>query len=182
MLAGRKSKGRIVGEVLFNGRSLREAELGRISGYVEQSDSHEPYATVREAVQFAAHTRLPRTLSTAEKEKRVENTLAALDLLGVADKVIGSPETGGIAPELRKKVTIAVELVVGPAVLFLDEPVSGSRDRDEGLLGAQSTRGRGSTNSHHLVQECAPGRVVCVFALVLVRRCVLKRAYARTCA
>merc|ERR1719168_365331 len=39
--------------------------------------------------------------------------------------VIGNDEEGGIAPEYRKKVTIGVELVMDPGLLFLDEPTTG---------------------------------------------------------
>lgn len=43
----------------------------------------------------------------------------------VVDDLIGDVDTGGVSPEMRKKVTIAVELVMNPGILFLDEPTTG---------------------------------------------------------
>jgi hypothetical protein len=37
----------------------------------------------------------------------------------VADQQIGVPDMGGLSGELRKKVTIAVELIMNPGILFL---------------------------------------------------------------
>jgi ABC-type multidrug transport system ATPase subunit len=37
----------------------------------------------------------------------------------VADQQIGSAAMGGITPDARKRVTIAVELVMDPKILFL---------------------------------------------------------------
>src|ERR1700730_6979471 len=36
-----------------------------------------------------------------------------------------SPGLGGVSQEIRKKVTIAVELIMEPQLLFLDEPTTG---------------------------------------------------------
>ena len=51
--------------------------------------------------------------------------LKELELTAVAEEKIGNVALGGLSPELRKKVTIAVELVTGPSILFLDEPTTG---------------------------------------------------------
>lgn len=48
-----------------------------------------------------------------------EQVIKALNLSEVADRVIGVPEMGGLSGELRKKVTIAVELIMNPGILFL---------------------------------------------------------------
>ena len=64
-------------------------------------------------------------MAQAERAERIEAVLHQLDLSHVADERIGNVESGGLAPELRKKVTIAVELVMDPGVLFLDEPTTG---------------------------------------------------------
>ncbi len=55
----------------------------------------------------------------------VDATLAALGLTAVADTPIGMPTMGGLSHEVRKRVTIAVELVARPRVLFCDEPTTG---------------------------------------------------------
>eukprot|EP01114_Cavostelium_apophysatum_P010052 TRINITY_DN2344_c0_g1_i2.p1 TRINITY_DN2344_c0_g1~~TRINITY_DN2344_c0_g1_i2.p1 ORF type:complete len:923 (+),score=187.48 TRINITY_DN2344_c0_g1_i2:174-2942(+) len=56
VLAQRKTQGKVEGKILLNGAPLR-ADFERITGYVEQMDVHEPYFTVREALQFSAKLR-----------------------------------------------------------------------------------------------------------------------------
>ncbi len=40
--------------------------------------------------------------------------------------VVGLPGISGLSVEQRKRLTIAVELVANPAVVFMDEPTSGT--------------------------------------------------------
>merc|ERR1712063_167878 len=68
---------------------------------------------------------LRATIPHTEKLRRVEETIDQLHLRDVADRMVGMPETGGLSMELRKKLSIAVELVAEPAIFFLDEPTSG---------------------------------------------------------
>ncbi len=124
VLANKKTGGYVTGSMLINNKP-RDASFQLISGYVEQFDSHEETATVREAIEFSAALRLPADMDPREKAERVESVLDTLGLRGVQDQQIGSIERGGISPELRKKVTIGVELVMNPAILFLDEPTTG---------------------------------------------------------
>lgn len=126
VLAGRKTEGRTEGSILFNGKPRDTAAFRRVAGYVEQADSHEPTATVRETILFSARTRLPRDTTTAQKEERVDEVIRTLGLTSVQDHRIGAVGAGGVPAEIRKKVTIAVELVIWPAILFLDEPTTGS--------------------------------------------------------
>lgn len=81
--------------------------------------------TVRETVTFAAKLRLPQTTPEQEKRHRVEELLGLLGLSSVADSVIGKEGKRGISGGERKRVSIAVELITNPDVLFLDEPTSG---------------------------------------------------------
>lgn len=83
-----------------------------------------PTLTVQEAIQFSADLRLPGTMSKEKKKELVIWTMEQLDLLSIANKRIGSVGTG-ISQEDKKKVTIAVELVAQPGILFLDEPTTG---------------------------------------------------------
>jgi ABC-type multidrug transport system ATPase subunit len=113
VLAGKKTGGDILNPPLINGK-LRDSSFSRIAGYVEQFDSHDETATIREAIEFSATLRLPGGMPYDVKMKKVESVIR-----------IGNYERGGVSPELRKKVTIAVELVMDPGLLFLDEPTTG---------------------------------------------------------
>jgi len=112
VLAARKDEGVITGEVLLNGHTL-PLSFQRTTGYCEQLDVHLPTATVREALQFSALLRQPRTYSRKEKLQYVETIIDLLALRELADALVGSPGAG-LGVEQRKRLTIGVELVSRP--------------------------------------------------------------------
>jgi ABC-type multidrug transport system ATPase subunit len=119
VLAGKKTGGDIINDALVNGK-LRDKSFSRIAGYVEQFDSHDELSTIREAIEFSAMLRLSSNISYEDKISRVNEVIQTLRLSHVQHQRIG-----GVSPEIRKKVTIAVELVMNPGLLFLDEPTTG---------------------------------------------------------
>ncbi|WWC57723.1 uncharacterized protein I303_100257 [Kwoniella dejecticola CBS 10117] len=123
VLAARKTEGEIHGEVLMNGEAL-PVSFQRTTGYCEQVDVHLPQATVREALEFSALLRQPRSLSDKEKLEYVDVIIDLLELHDIEDAMIGTPGAG-LGVEQRKRLTIGVELVSKPSLLFLDEPTSG---------------------------------------------------------
>lgn len=124
VLAQHKTEGTITGSVLVDGRPL-PISFQRSTGYCEQLDVHEPYSTVREALQFSALLRQPKHVPRAEKLAYVETIITLLELHDIADTLIGKVGAG-LNVEQRKRVTIGVELVAKPKILlFLDEPTSG---------------------------------------------------------
>ncbi|KAK8853503.1 hypothetical protein IAR55_004210 [Kwoniella newhampshirensis] len=123
VLAQRKSEGTIHGEVLMNGKKL-PMSFQRTTGYCEQVDVHLPQATVREALEFSAVLRQPRSLPDKEKLAYVDVIIDLLELHDIEDALVGIPGQG-LGVEQRKRLTIGVELVSKPTLLFLDEPTSG---------------------------------------------------------
>ncbi|KAF9885458.1 hypothetical protein FE257_012894 [Aspergillus nanangensis] len=124
VLAQRKTEGTIRGTVLVDGREL-PVSFQRMAGYCEQLDVHEPFATVREALEFSALLRQPEHVPQEEKLAYVDTIIDLLELHDLADTLIGSVGEG-LSVEQRKRVTIGVELVSKPSILiFLDEPTSG---------------------------------------------------------
>ncbi|KAG0337192.1 hypothetical protein BG004_007746, partial [Podila humilis] len=125
VLAQRKSMGVVTGDIEVDGLPLRK-DFQRTTGYCEQLDVHVPESTVREALQFSARLRQPANVSEAEKDAYVEEIIHILEMENIADALIGTTESGlGISVEERKRLTIGVELVAKPKLLFLDEPTSG---------------------------------------------------------
>eukprot|EP01114_Cavostelium_apophysatum_P016393 TRINITY_DN464_c0_g2_i1.p1 TRINITY_DN464_c0_g2~~TRINITY_DN464_c0_g2_i1.p1 ORF type:complete len:1450 (+),score=441.85 TRINITY_DN464_c0_g2_i1:26-4351(+) len=125
VLAQRKTLGVVEGTMLLNGLPLR-VDFERITGYVEQMDVHDPYLTVREALRFSAKLRQERNVPIKEKFDYVERVLQMMEMSHMGDALIGSVESGlGISVEERKRLTIGMELVAKPHILFLDEPTSG---------------------------------------------------------
>lgn len=149
VIAGYKTGGTITGDILIDNLPKDEATWKKISGYAEQNDILNPYLTVIETLRFTASCRLP---SNVDREARVQQILELMGLENFANFVIGreqvnlcerlsvelfsllsnflnaesSQEGEGLEKHVRKRVTIAVQLVIRPRVLFLDEPVSTS--------------------------------------------------------
>nr|KAK5440522.1 hypothetical protein LTR18_007811 [Exophiala xenobiotica] len=124
VLAQRKTEGTIHGSILVDGRPL-PVSFQRSAGYCEQLDVHEPYATVREALEFSALLRQSRQTPKEEKLRYVDTIIDLLELGDIEHTLIGFPGAG-LSIEQRKRVTIGVELVAKPSILiFLDEPTSG---------------------------------------------------------
>ncbi|MBP0449354.1 MULTISPECIES: FHA domain-containing protein [unclassified Kitasatospora] len=110
------------GTVLYDGRDLYRdyAELRRRIGLVPQDDILHTQLTVRRALSYAAELRFPGDTSREEREARVDEVIRELGLESRADLVISSLSGGQ-----RKRVSVALELLTKPSLLFLDEPTSG---------------------------------------------------------
>jgi ABC-type multidrug transport system ATPase subunit len=110
------------GQVLINGEPLYEQydRLRHHIGYVPQDDIIHRELTVRQALTHAARLRLPSDVTDHELERAVDETLETLQMSHRADVLI-SHLSGG----QRKRVSVGVELLSRPGILFLDEPTSG---------------------------------------------------------
>ncbi len=110
------------GTVLVNGSDLyAEFDALRSSiGYVPQQDIVHRPLTVERVLHYVAELRLPRDISKAERAARIAQVLSLVDLGERATTRIDQLSGGQV-----KRVSIAVELLAGPRVLFLDEPTSG---------------------------------------------------------
>jgi ABC-type multidrug transport system ATPase subunit len=56
----------------------------------------------------------------------VDEVLDLVELAPLRSALVGLPGVSGLSVEQRKRLTIAVELVANPSVIFLDEPTSGA--------------------------------------------------------
>lgn len=72
---------------------------------------------------YSARLRLPRNLTRAEKIERVNIVIAQLGLEGCRNTKIGDEQDRGISGGERKRVSIGIELVTDPQILFLDEVI-----------------------------------------------------------
>jgi ABC-type multidrug transport system ATPase subunit len=128
VLALRKSSGKISGDIRLNGHPQEELSFRRCTGYVEQFDVQSPQLTIRETCDFSARLRLESSSSEITPDimkKFVSQTLDMLELTEIEDLQVGDDASGGLSFEQRKRLSIAVELVANPSIIFLDEPTSG---------------------------------------------------------
>ncbi|MFK8909601.1 FHA domain-containing protein [Streptomyces sp. YS-3] len=110
------------GTVLYDGRDLYRdyAELRQRIGLVPQDDILHAQLTVRRALGYAAELRFPQDTAKAERRARVDEVIGELGLEQRANQSIHSLSGGQ-----RKRVSVALELLTKPSLLFLDEPTSG---------------------------------------------------------
>lgn len=124
-LANRIAKGSLKGNVSLNGEVLESRLLKVISAYVMQDDLLFPMLTVEETLMFAAEFRLPRALSKSKKKMRVQALIDQLGLRNAAKTIIGDEGHRGVSGGERRRVSIGIDIVHDPIILFLDEPTSG---------------------------------------------------------
>ncbi|XP_027355162.1 ABC transporter G family member 15-like [Abrus precatorius] len=123
-LAGRLSRNVIMsGNVLLNGKK-RRLDYGVVA-YVTQEDIMLGTLTVRETISYSANLRLPCTMTKEEVNDIVEGTIMEMGLQDCADRLIGNWHLRGISGGEKKRLSIAVEILTRPCLLFLDEPTSG---------------------------------------------------------
>lgn len=110
------------GAIRFDGADLYQEydRLRSLLGYVPQDDIVHRELTVSEALFFSARLRLPTGTPKVELRKLVGQTIERLGLTAQTDARVQTLSGGQ-----RKRVSVGVELLGRPAVLFLDEPTSG---------------------------------------------------------
>lgn len=116
VLAKRKNVGEIRGEVLYNGSPVM-----RSTAYVMQDNVHIGLLTVRESIYFASELRLPEEWSREKKDKRIQKILDMLGLQEVANTIVGTEFIRGISGGQLKRLSIGVEIVNLPDLIFLGE-------------------------------------------------------------
>ncbi|MCD7463734.1 hypothetical protein HAX54_051303 [Datura stramonium] len=125
-LANRIAKESLKGAIKLNGEQLHSKLLKVISAYVMQDDLLYPMLTVEETLMLQARFRLPRTLSKSKKKGRVQALIDQLGLRNAAKTIIGDEEgRRGVSGGERRRVSIGIDIIHDPIILFLDEPASG---------------------------------------------------------
>lgn len=125
VLAGRKTGGYTEGTVSISGYPKKQDTFARVSGYCEQNDIHSPHVTVYESLLYSAWLRLSSEVKSATRKMFVEEVMDLVELKPLRNAIVGLPGVDGLSTEQRKRLTIAVELVANPSIIFMDEPTSG---------------------------------------------------------
>jgi ABC-type multidrug transport system ATPase subunit len=144
------------GDVLYDNRNLYKqfAELRQRIGLVPQDDILHKELTVKKALKYAAKLRFPADTTAQERDARIDEVLRELKLDIHKEKKVTSLSGGQ-----RKRVSVALELLTKPSLIFLDEPTSGldpGMDRDVmQLLRGLADDGRTVLVVTHSVAELA---------------------------
>ncbi|KAK9871012.1 hypothetical protein WA026_009972 [Henosepilachna vigintioctopunctata] len=122
ILAAYKSEG-TTGNILVNGKTRNEKNFRKISRYIMQDDYVQPYLTVQESMVIAANLKLG-SCETAEKKEIMIAEILDLLRLNLCKNTLAKGLSGGE----KKRLSIALEMLNNPAVIFLDEPTTGLDD------------------------------------------------------
>ncbi|KRT82798.1 ABC transporter ATP-binding protein [Oryctes borbonicus] len=121
-LAG-DAQGIVSGRIYINGEPRVMRDFRKVSCYLRQEDLVQPYLTVLESVTIATQLKLGERFSDKEKQSLAHRILSTIGL-DTSHNTAVEHLSGGE----RKRLTIALELVNNPAVIFLDEPTTGLDD------------------------------------------------------
>ncbi len=109
------------GKIFFGDKLLTEDtfnDLRQKIGYTPQTDTLHEDLTVQQAIYFAANLRLPY-LNQKQRQNKIDEVLTTLKINHIRNILIKKISGGQ-----KKRLSIAVEILSEPDILFLDEPTS----------------------------------------------------------
>nr|XP_018910658.1 PREDICTED: ATP-binding cassette sub-family G member 4 [Bemisia tabaci] len=110
----------VQGFITVNGKPRNLAEFSKLSCYITQEFAMLPVFTVRETLDIAAQLKLSEKKTIEQRAQVIENIAKLLGLYGTLETKVGNISGGE-----KKRLSIAVELLTNPPVMFFDEPTSG---------------------------------------------------------
>jgi ABC-2 type transport system ATP-binding protein len=121
--------------------------VGRVSGHDISSEGPQVRAAIGAALQEAAldphlsareHMRLQTSLHGLPKAERVARGDALIERVGLSDAA--DRRVGGYSGGMKRRLDLALALVHGPRVLFLDEPTTGLDPQSRAALWDEVAR------------------------------------------
>uniref|UniRef100_A0A7N0RHT9 ABC transporter domain-containing protein n=1 Tax=Kalanchoe fedtschenkoi TaxID=63787 RepID=A0A7N0RHT9_KALFE len=111
------------GNVLLNGKKKR-LDYGGVA-YVTQEESLLGTLTVRETLTYSANLRFPPTMTKQGIDAAIDAAIKEMGLQDCANRLIGNWHLRGISGGEKRRLSITLEILTRPNLLFLDEPTSG---------------------------------------------------------
>ena len=125
VISKQSKSGVATGSLFLNGNKVDIKTIKKISGFVFQDDIILNTMTVKEALYMSAYLRLPEEITTEEKMQRVENMISLLHLEDCQDTIVGDSLIKGISGGEKKRLSVGMEMIINPSIIFLDEPTTG---------------------------------------------------------
>ncbi|XP_073826041.1 ATP-binding cassette sub-family G member 1 [Musca autumnalis] len=119
ILSGYKATN-IEGSVTMNGHERNISAFRKLSAYIMQDNQLHGNLTVQEAMTVATNLKLSKKFTKAEKQSMIDDILLTLSLSEHRNTL-----TRNLSGGQKKRLSIALELVNNPPIMFFDEPTSG---------------------------------------------------------
>lgn len=119
ILTGFTTQG-ISGSIRINGSTQNFKMTRNQSAYIMQDQNLYPLLTVAESMRFAVKFKTGMTLNRHQQSEKCNSVLKQLGLFGTQETFVKNLSGGQ-----QKRLSIAVELVDDPSIMFFDEPTTG---------------------------------------------------------
>ncbi|KAH8413081.1 hypothetical protein KR009_007817 [Drosophila setifemur] len=119
ILSGYKTQS-IEGSVTMNGAERNLSTFRKLSAYIMQDNQLHGNLTVQEAMTVATNLKLSKKFTKPEKNSMIDDILLTLSLSEHRYTM-----TRNLSGGQKKRLSIALELVSNPPIMFFDEPTSG---------------------------------------------------------
>ncbi|XP_049873482.1 protein scarlet-like isoform X2 [Pectinophora gossypiella] len=116
----RRDKSAMTGYIMLNGRLAGADLIAKISGFVPQQDLAIEDLTVSEHMEFMARLMMDKRANKAVRTRRIQQLLGELGVFNCTRTKLKALSGGE-----RKRVSLAVQLLNDPPILFCDEPTTG---------------------------------------------------------
>ncbi|CEP60037.1 uncharacterized protein LALA0_S01e01574g [Lachancea lanzarotensis] len=146
------------------------------TAYLTQQDVLSPRLTCLETLQYAADLKLG--VSKKERQVLVNELIAELGLRDCAETLVGDPRHPGLSGGEKRRLSIGVQMISNPSLLFLDEPTTGL-DAYSAYLLVKTLRKLAHEGGRTFVMSVHQPRADILFLLDQV--CILSKGYNVYC-
>ncbi|MBA0682874.1 hypothetical protein Goari_024564 [Gossypium aridum] len=110
-------------DIIINGH--KQTMAYGTSAYITQDEALIHTLIVTKVVYYSTQLRLPNTMSRSEKKQRAETTIREMGLQDAMNTRVGGWGNNELSGGKKRRLSICIEILTRPKLLFLDEPTSG---------------------------------------------------------
>ncbi|SCV01917.1 LAME_0G19350g1_1 [Lachancea meyersii CBS 8951] len=154
----------------YSAPNSKRAENCFTTAYLTQQDVLSPRLTCRETLQYASDLKL--NSSKNDRQMLVDELIAELGLRDCAQTLVGDSRHPGLSGGEKRRLSIGVQMISNPSLLFLDEPTTGL-DAYSAYLVIKTLRKLGHKGGRTFIMSIHQPRADILFLLDQV--CILSK-------